>query len=237
VVDVQAAFRSRAPDGVIGRDLITEHLHPNVDGYFLLADAFHDALLSAGMPGPPSRAVPADRARNEIPVSAVDRLFGEYKVLKLTGHWPFTDRPSEPELAPPARLEERLAQALYRQETDWVRAHRELKAHYRGVGPREEYLRVSLILADAFPFVAAAQLDAGQALMAAGRNVQAVRYLHAATRYAPDRVEPLLALAQACIASGLDEAARQALARAERLKPGDPAVARLRAELAEGPPN
>jgi Flp pilus assembly protein TadD len=230
VVEVEAALRTRARDGVIGHDLITEHLHPNVEGYFLLAAAYHDALLAAGLPGPAARAVPADVAREEVPLSAVDRLFGEYKVMKLMGHWPFTDTPTEPVLPPPADIEAQLAQALFRQETDWIRVHRELKAHYRGAGPAAEYLRVSLILADAFPFVAAAQLDAGRALMAADRHIQAVRYLHAATRYAPDRIEPLLALARACIASGLGQAALDALARAERIRPGDPAVARLRAE-------
>jgi tetratricopeptide (TPR) repeat protein len=125
VVEVEAALRARARDGVIGHDLITEHLHPNVEGYFLLADAYHDALLAAGLPGPAARAVPADVARGEVPVSGVDRLFGEYKVVKLMGHWPFTDMPTEPVLPPPAGIEARLAQALFRQETDWIRAHRD----------------------------------------------------------------------------------------------------------------
>jgi cytochrome c-type biogenesis protein CcmH/NrfG len=64
--------------------------------------------------------------------------------------------------------------------------------------------------------------------------VQAVRYLHAAARYEPERIEPWLALARACLASGLTEAALEALERAEAIRPGDPAVARLRAEAAAG---
>ena len=234
VVEVEDALRRRTADGIIGHDLITEHLHPNVEGYFLLADAYHDALLAADLPGPAARAVPRETARAEVPVSAVDRLFGEYKVMKLMGHWPFTEEAREPVLPPPAGIEARLAQALYRQEADWIRVHRELKAHYARVGPPAEYLRVSLILADAFPFVAAAQLDAGNALLAGGRPVQAVRYLHAAARYEPARIEPWLALARACLASGLTAAALQALERAEAIRPGDPAVARLRAEAATG---
>jgi tetratricopeptide (TPR) repeat protein len=228
LVDVEAALRRQSRYGLIGDDLMTEHLHPNVPGYFLLADAFHDALLTAGLPGPAQRAVPAERAALEIPVSAVDRLFGDYKVLRLKAHWPFRATPVEIALPPPAGIEEELAQALYRQEQNWVQVHRRLKDFYARTGRDDEYLRVSLILADAFPYVGAAQLDAGRALLAAERPVQAVRYLHAAARYEPGRVDPLLGLARAYIASGLGKPALETLDRAERLAPGNPAIVRLR---------
>jgi cytochrome c-type biogenesis protein CcmH/NrfG len=114
-----------------------------------------------------------------------------------------------------------------------VQVHRRLKDFYARTGRDDEYLRVSLILADAFPYVGAAQLDAGRALLAADRPVQAVRYLHAAARYEPGRVDPLLGLARAYIASGLGEPALETLDRAERLAPSNPAIVRLRRE-AEG---
>ena len=232
LVDVEAALRSQSPDGVIGNELITEHLHPNVAGYFLLADAFHDALLAVELPGPSDRAIPAERAAKEVPVSAVDRLFGDYKVLRLKSHWPFRDTPVETVIPPPSGVEEELAQLLYRQEQNWVQVHRRLKDWYARSGRDDEYLRVSLILADAFPYVGAAQLDAGRALLAADRPVQAVRYLYAAARYEPGHIDPLLALARAFIASGLEEAAMATLARAEELAPGNPAIDRLRREAA-----
>ena len=230
VVEVEAAFRAAAGDGIIGHDLITEHLHPNVDGYFLLANAYHDALLNVGLPGPAQRALDFDRARAEVPISAIDQYFAGYKLARLMAHWPFTDTPSETVLPPPEGFEEQLAQGLYRQEIDWVRAHRRLKDYYRRNGDEAEYLRVSLILADAFPFVAAAQIDAGRALMDADRSVQAIRYLYRGAVYEPDRVEPLLVLARAYLDSGLPDAAVNTLERAERMQPGSPALRRLMEE-------
>jgi Flp pilus assembly protein TadD len=230
LVDVEAALRSQSSDGIIGEELITEHLHPNVAGYFFLADAFHDALLTVDLPGPSRRALPAERAAQEVPVSAVDRLFGDYKVLRLKSHWPFRDTPVETVIPPPSGVEEELAQLLYRQEQNWVQVHRRLKDWYARSGRDDEYLRVSLILADAFPYVGAAQLDAGRALLAADRPVQAVRYLYAAARYEPGHIDPLLALARAFIASGLEESALATLERAEELAPGNPAIDRLRRE-------
>ena len=191
------------------------------------------ALTVDGPRGPARRCKPGAvliAARAEVPISAIDQYFAGYKLARLMAHWPFTDTPSETVLPQPEGFEEQLAQGLYRQEIDWVRAHRRLKDYYRRNGDEAEYLRVSLILADAFPFVAAAQIDAGRALMDADRSVQAIRYLYRGAVYEPDRVEPLLVLARAYLDSGLPDAAVNTLERAERMQPGSPALRRLMEE-------
>lgn len=227
LVDVQLAFRSAAPSGVIGRELITEHLHPNVEGYFILADAFHKALLENGLL--PTGGAPAatDVARREIPVSSVDRRFGEYKLARLMSDWPFTDQPSEPILPPPRTTGERLGRALYDQEIDWATAQRRLLESYSATRDADEYLRLSLILADAFPFSAPDQLRAGQALLRTGRNLQAVRYLLLADQYRPRNRNTLVTLGQAALSAGLPDLAVQTLEKASRLFPRDTEIQRL----------
>ncbi|MEJ2515985.1 MAG: tetratricopeptide repeat protein [Gammaproteobacteria bacterium] len=231
LVDAEARFRQASPYGAVGDELMLEHLHPNVDGYFLLADAFHDSLLDAGIPGPPARAVDDATARAEVPLSAAEIHFANYKLLRLVNDWPFTDVRQEPELPAPRNLEEQLGQALYRQEIDWATMQDRLKRAYRSAGDEREYLRLSLILADAFPFVAPAQKDAGEALLAARRPTQAYRYFFRAAGYAPGDVEALKGLARAAVAIGLEDQARRALDRVLELSPGDAAARRLRQEL------
>jgi tetratricopeptide (TPR) repeat protein len=218
LVDVEALFRARSRFGAIGKELMLEHVHPNVDGYFLLAQAFHEAILDAGLLGPASRAVPEAVARREVPLSRADVRFGEYKLLRLMNHWPFADPPRETVLPPAAGLEDELAQALYRREIDWARMQDRLKHHYRARGDRAEHLRLALILADAFPFVAEAQREAGEGLMDAGRTLQAVRYLHRAMNYAPSDVRAIRAFAEAARKVGLTAEADGALERLRRLE-------------------
>ena len=43
---MNAPSRPASPKAAVGSELMLEHLHPNVDGYFVLADAFHDSLLA-----------------------------------------------------------------------------------------------------------------------------------------------------------------------------------------------
>jgi lysophospholipase L1-like esterase len=218
LVDVEGAFRARSPFNAVGDEFMLEHLHPNIEGYFLLASQFHAALLSAGLVGDPARAVPEEVARRELPLSEAELLFGQYKLMRLKNDWPFTSPPRQTVLPPPLGFADQLAQALYRGQIDWARMQDQLKNHYRTQGNQAEHLRVALILADAFPFVAEAQREAGEALLAAGRRVQAVRYLYRAVAYAPADARALRAFAEAARSIGLSEEADRALERLRALE-------------------
>ncbi len=44
LVDVEQAFIRQSAQGLVGKSLMLEHLHPNVQGYFILADSFYKHL-------------------------------------------------------------------------------------------------------------------------------------------------------------------------------------------------
>jgi hypothetical protein len=53
LVDVESLFVSRSPRRIIGNELLCDHLHPNPDGYFLMANGFFQAICELGiLPGP-----------------------------------------------------------------------------------------------------------------------------------------------------------------------------------------
>ena len=171
VVEVQEAFVARAEHGLVGHGLMLEHLHPNLSGYFVMADAFYDALHEDGAAGPWERPVPEDQALRELPVTAVDRLFGEYRVRRLTAGWPFTREGGGTfELPPPADPVERIAQGYYRGGVPWPDAMRDLLDHYRSERELEEAAKVAVLLAEAFPHRSEDQLEAARLLHRAGRS-------------------------------------------------------------------
>jgi tetratricopeptide (TPR) repeat protein len=227
VVDVENALRRVGEGSVIGRESMLEHLHPNLDGYFLLAAEFHGALADSGIPGPKTRAIDDERARATMPVSEVDRWFGRYKVTHLMNHWPFTDVPTETVLPAPKTFEQKLARDFYDREIDWTQAHRRLLASYANRGDQQGYLRTVLVLADAFPFSPQDQYLAGVALGRAGRYLQATRYLLRADRYQPKDKRTLVELGRVSMAAGLDEIAVRSLERALELDAADAEVRAL----------
>ena len=72
LVDVHAALAAAARNGIIGSDLMLEHVHPNVEGYFRLATAFYPAITAWA--GTPKGAIDDATALRELPVTEIDRL-------------------------------------------------------------------------------------------------------------------------------------------------------------------
>lgn len=218
VVDVQTRLAGASRNGIIGAELMLEHVHPNLRGYFLLADTYYEALATAQLPSP-AVTIPDEQLLAEIPVSDIDRLFGQYKTRRLLANWPFDETGQEPGL-PPAQTEgERLAQALYRQQIDWPTAQDRLRQHYRGTGNVAEYSRITQILADAFPFVPTLQFDAGTSLIELGRPRDALRYTRRAVELEANTVNYLLAHGHALALTRRREEARATLERVLMLDP------------------
>ncbi|MFP3940844.1 MAG: tetratricopeptide repeat protein [Thermoanaerobaculia bacterium] len=172
VVEVERAFAEASENGVVGRELILEHLHPNLDGYFLMADAFYDAMEGHEALGLGSweHSVPDAQARREMPVTEVDRLYGEYRILRLTAGWPFSDGDGDFALPPAESRVERIAQGFFRGSYPWPGAMRRLLDHYRTDGKIGEAAKVAVLLAEAFPERRADQVAAARLLREAGRT-------------------------------------------------------------------
>ncbi|MEM1116556.1 MAG: tetratricopeptide repeat protein, partial [Bacteroidota bacterium] len=99
LVDGEAALREASPLGIIGRQMMLEHLHPTLDGYAALADAFFDAFAEDELlGGPPARETPPGRVVRLV--TPLDSLSGLIRVGQLTQAWPF-----RPEEAQPFRLD------------------------------------------------------------------------------------------------------------------------------------
>ncbi len=92
-VSTKAFFKSASPNGIIGHNLMTEHLHPNISGQFVLADAFYAGIVnSEAIATKPdtTHTIPASFYRVNWPYTELDSLIGFYKVNQLKSYWPFT---------------------------------------------------------------------------------------------------------------------------------------------------
>lgn len=91
-VPVDEAFRAASPGGIIGYNLILEHLHPNQAGVALIGQEFFDALDSAKFLGRPvqlARLKPWASYVAGMDLTPFDRRMVEHTVKTLTTRWPF----------------------------------------------------------------------------------------------------------------------------------------------------
>ena len=237
VVESQALLARRSPAGTIGQAVMLEHLHPNHEGYFLLSEAFRQAMGAAGLPFG-GDTLDEDTARREAPLTEVERLAGEYRVARLMTDWPFHDERQPLVLPEPATESERIARRWFDGHIEWAEAMNEALRHYQRVGNWMEAARVAVNLATAFPFRADAQVVAGSLLLRAEAPGRALPFLYAAARMQPRDTSTLMSLAQAYYMDGQIQQSLQVLGRVLAIDPAHPTaprfVEKLEAELDGG---
>ena len=252
VVESEAAFRAASPGGIVGSSLITEHLHPDLDGYHILEETFFDALMAAGIPGPPTGET--DYPRSVIPATPVDSAYAGFLIESLTAGWPFqTDPEVERTLVAelfdrqPESIEGRLGMALFRRRVGWEQAQQELMGRYERDERWDDARRVAtaLSLEDALGYVPKAR--AGAFALRLGDRAAARRWFEEAAALAPP-TDPLPAAIlrsirslddlEAAVAAAPDSENRYDLAAAwALLNQPERAIAVLDALLIDDPGN
>jgi tetratricopeptide (TPR) repeat protein len=228
VVDVQSAMAAASTHGIIGSDLMLEHVHPNVEGYFRLASAYFPAVVA--WVGRPAVDVDDATARLESPVTEVDRLDGEYRIARLRNDWPFVPERRPTTLPPPANRIEQIAQTWFAGRISWSEAMSEALAEYQRQGNFTEAARVAVNLADALVNAAEPQDAAGRLLLRSGQPARGLHYLGRAVALDGDKVEYRLSLAQAQFMLGRVD---DSIATLEAILARDPSDTRARHWLQE----
>ncbi|MBN1416889.1 MAG: hypothetical protein JW973_17460 [Bacteroidales bacterium] len=91
-------FESRSPNRIVGNNLLTEHVHPNIEGQFLLADAFYQSITGSGIIAEKVNEFtvkPAAYYLNSYGYTELDRLVGFHRIANLKYHFPFRDETKE----------------------------------------------------------------------------------------------------------------------------------------------
>ena len=186
VVDTQRVLADASPGGIVGKEMMLEHLHPNVDGYFLLADAFYEGLRAAEQIGSWNGAVPADVARSRVLVTPLDTTLAAFHVRRLRNNWPFqppgVTRPDTLQVDHPL---EALALRVLQGEETWLSATAAAGAYFEGIGDYDEAFRVARALIQEEPYRAHPYLLAGHLLVKRERWAAAFGFFQEAEHRQP----------------------------------------------------
>jgi lysophospholipase L1-like esterase len=199
LVDVQSALAARSRNTIIGNDLMLEHLHPNLDGYFALASAYYAALPPA-IRG--NAEVSDAMAHAEMPATEIERLGGEYRLRLLKNDWPFVPERVPTTLPAPQTPIESIAQRWFGGQLTWPNAMNEAMAQYQQQGNANEVARIAANLAEAFVNLAAPQQAAAVVMLRADQAERALPFAARAARLEPASPDYLLTLAEAQFRAG-----------------------------------
>jgi tetratricopeptide (TPR) repeat protein len=138
LVDVEELFEANSQNRIIGNELLTEHVHPNIQGYFLIADACYHALYKSGIVKDWKVIIPGKAARKDLPVTEVDSIYGLIGIRMLKDSWPFRDgSPGKDQtgafFTPESHIDS-LAYSLFMEQISWGEAMNRLYQHYLSTG-------------------------------------------------------------------------------------------------------
>ena len=81
-------FENASPNGLIGKNLMVDHLHPNKKGYFLMADAFYNTMKEKKLISENWPALEKDYVKS-WGFTELDSVFAHMTIVKMMGDWPF----------------------------------------------------------------------------------------------------------------------------------------------------
>lgn len=227
LANVEKRMRQDTADGIIGNKHMLEHLHPTVRGYFVLSDAYVDAIVETGLlTTPASQTMDQQQAWLEQPVTRADALYGEFKVLRLTSDYPFTVTPKEVRLPDKSTLEK---QALHwRVEgKSWIKINQQLLTLYQKQKDIPESAKIAGLLADALPNQHQLTFIAGMLYKQSDNLPLSTHHLIRAVELNPKDAKGRISLAQNYFMQGqLDDSLRQ-LKRVKKDQPNHPQVDKL----------
>ncbi|HSP87859.1 MAG TPA: tetratricopeptide repeat protein, partial [Ignavibacteriaceae bacterium] len=124
LADVNKNFQENSPNGIIGDELLIDHLHPNIPGYFLLAKSWFEAIqehkifkFSLG------HTYDDNILLQNSSFSILDSVIGELKIMKLRNEPPFSSVRKNFDFTAKNFSEQIAYDYVIKQQTSWGKAH------------------------------------------------------------------------------------------------------------------
>ncbi|MBN2806733.1 MAG: hypothetical protein JXR22_08745 [Prolixibacteraceae bacterium] len=194
LVPMKKYFEEASPNGLIGNELMLEHLHPNIDGYFLMAEAFFNTIVDNQLlkqaPQMPLRS--SQSYRQGWGFTELDSLIGDLNIRSIKSGWPFKpENETNRFLATyrPTGMVDSMAYAyLIKSSTDRhiEDEHIQLAQFYAKAGLNEKAFQEYLSLIRLHPYIADLYFDASRYLIAQKRYEEALTLILSAPNMPAD---------------------------------------------------
>ncbi len=97
VIDIDSTFKSKSPDGIVGENLMVDHLHPNIEGYRIIGNEFFKEMKKLNLLPNTDPPKISDRTADSLlaanfPFTRLDSTIAEMQLMILTGQYPFTPK-------------------------------------------------------------------------------------------------------------------------------------------------
>lgn len=194
VVNVDSVFQSNSPNGIVGSNLMVDHLHPTFAGYRILGDAYFKKMLDLDLLPSGLRASISESNADSIlkvnfPFTRLDSTVAEMKVIQLKGSYPFVPKGTlnyKMLTFKPKDLVDTLAIELINNDIPWESAHGLLSDYYFKKGDYANCIKEIAVIIAERPYYDIPYKDLISKLVDGGKLDEAIEFLVPLYKLKPD---------------------------------------------------
>jgi len=143
LADTRSLFEKNEGGGIIGKETILEHVHPNLLGYAIMSESFYQQINNRNLiPAKKQGEMSFAQLLVNMPVTKVDSLYGAYQIMMLRSGWPFNE-PITSTYNRGNSIDEQLAGALAVDRITWRTAMDELYKAAMANADKQKALKVN----------------------------------------------------------------------------------------------
>jgi tetratricopeptide (TPR) repeat protein len=136
VIDIDSAFRIASPNGIVGYNLMVDHLHPNLEGYDLIGKMFYDKIMNGSfIKAKTAKTIPNidELMKQTFPFTKLDSILSELRIKKLLSSYPFVPKEFSANVAIQFDAKtylDTLAFQMINKQLSWKVGHTKAAEHY-----------------------------------------------------------------------------------------------------------
>ena len=194
VADVDSLFNSLSPGGIVGNNLMTDHLHPNVRGYQLMGNLFFGTMKKNNFLPPGTKPAMNEKLVDSLVTTyynftPLDSTIANFRIKILKNDWPYIN----PEMrVPRSRLIslDNFIDSTSLKVIDGLisrdKARLDVSAYYLKKRMYNEYSVEMYALIEEFPFLYKYYNQAAENLIKSGKFSLAFSFLQSGANKQPD---------------------------------------------------
>lgn len=194
VVNVDSVFQSNSPNGIVGSNLMVDHLHPTFAGYRILGDAYFEKMQALNFLPTGNRSSITENKVDSIlrvnfPFTRLDSTVAEMKVIQLTGAYPFVPKGTKNYKMlnfKPKDIVDTVAIQLINSEIPWESAHAILSDYYFRKGDYANCIKEIAVIIAERPYYDIPYKDLISKLVDGGKLDEAMEFLVPLYKLKPD---------------------------------------------------
>lgn len=194
VVQVDSAFNAVSPDGIVGNNLMTDHLHPTLEGYHLMGRLYFDEMrrtnsLPKGEPIKMTEKEQDSLTLRNFKFSKLDSVVAAYRLILLKNDWPFVDKLNVQNLSvliKPNDFIEKKAYELVDDQITWELAQRKTAGWYLSKGDYSAFQNQMEVLISQYPIVVEYYDFTANELLKVQKYDEAYKFLYMRYKIKPD---------------------------------------------------